>query len=290
MKSCAEISRLESCLLGGLLGDAWGGGFEGLPVASAVEFPARPLISDDTQLVLATCEAILEHDGQVIPEAVAARFRAWFISGRLSGLGSSTLKALRDLAAGAHWALAGARGESAAGNGAAMRVAPLAFFLDPARDEERRLLRDIARITHHHDEAYIGSLAMVMAIRQGARSTGLPADLLARVAHELPDSGVRDRLRAVQELPIEEVAQLGTSGYVVDSVPLALRIAAQPGISCDGAIRCAIRCGGDTDTIASMAAQILGAAGVGPPQSLLDAVPGVSEARETIVGLARLVR
>lgn len=284
------FARLESCLLGGLLGDAWGGGFEGLPATSTAEFPARPSISDDTQLVLATCEALLERDGRVDPETIAARFCEWYTSGRLTGLGSSTLKAMRDLAAGAHWALAGARGDFAAGNGAAMRVAPLAFFLDSARDEERRILRDVARITHHHDEAYIGSLAMVMAIRLGARSAGLPTDLLARVAHELPDSGVRDRLRAVQELPIEEAAQWGTSGYVVDSVPLALRIAAQPGISCEAAIRCAIRCGGDTDTIASMAAQVLGAAGVGPPQGLLDAVQGVSEARETIAGLARLVR
>src|SRR5262245_24138963 len=65
------------------------------------------------------------------------------------GLGSSTLKALRDLSAGAHWALAGARGEYAAGAGAAMRIAPLAFLLDPASADDRVLIRDVARITHH---------------------------------------------------------------------------------------------------------------------------------------------
>ena len=83
--------------------------------------------------------------------------RCWFGDGKVTGLGSSTLKALRDLQAGAHWALSGARGEYAAGNGAAMRAAPLAFFLDPAVDADRTRLRDIARITHHHDEAYVGS-------------------------------------------------------------------------------------------------------------------------------------
>jgi hypothetical protein len=40
--------------------------------------------------------------------------------GKLTGLGASTLKALRDLQVGAHWALSGWSGEYAAGNGAAM--------------------------------------------------------------------------------------------------------------------------------------------------------------------------
>ena len=59
----------------------------------------------------------------------------------MRSLGSSTLKALRDLAAGAHWELAGARGEYAAGTGAAMRIAPLAFLLEPGSAADRVIVR-----------------------------------------------------------------------------------------------------------------------------------------------------
>ena len=51
-----------------------------------------------------------------------------------------------------------------------MRIAPLAFFCDPSDETARRTIRDVARITHHHEEAYVGALAVVVAIR--AVSTG----------------------------------------------------------------------------------------------------------------------
>jgi ADP-ribosyl-[dinitrogen reductase] hydrolase len=111
--------RIIGSLLAGAIGDALGGVTERSGLA----------ISDDTQLTLATCEAIIEAKG-VDPERIAGSFLRWYRAGAISGIGSSTLEALRDLDAGGHWALCGARGERAAGNGAAMRIAPLAFLLD----------------------------------------------------------------------------------------------------------------------------------------------------------------
>jgi ADP-ribosylglycohydrolase len=103
-------------------------------------------------LTLPTSEAITSTRA-VDPEAIAAAMLRWYRRGQLSGLGSSTLKALRDLDAGIHWALAGQLGERAAGNGGAMRIAPLAFMLDASLPESRRTIRDVCRITHHSDEA-----------------------------------------------------------------------------------------------------------------------------------------
>ena len=165
MSSSDPATGLELCLLAGLLGDAWGGAYEGQSAPAGTAFPRIAVVSDDTQLIMATCEALIESGGRVEPEIIASRFREWFTSGRFTGLGSSTLKALRDLSAGAHWALSGARGEFAAGAGAAMRAAPLAFFLDPRLDQDRQAIRDVSRITHHSDEAYAGALAMVLAVR-----------------------------------------------------------------------------------------------------------------------------
>ncbi|HXA00297.1 MAG TPA: ADP-ribosylglycohydrolase family protein [Candidatus Dormibacteraeota bacterium] len=257
-----QKNQVLGCILGGALGDAWGRPCEGSPSHVAFEVPSRSSVSDDTQLTLATCESIIENRG-VYAERVASCFAAWFTAGRINGMGASTLKALRDLAAGVHWALAGSRGEYSAGNGAAMRIAPLAFFLDPANPADRTVIRDVCRITHHNDEAYIGALAVVVAIRAGCVGTwSREKNFLAVVAESLPDSAVRDRIKDLLPLkghPSELASKFGSSGWVVDTVPLALYCAqfiAERSIST--VIAQAIETGGDTDTIASITGQIAG--------------------------------
>ncbi len=290
MTSDQHHSRVECCLLSGLLGDAWGGAYEGQRGPLDPHFPRIPVISDDTQLSIATCEAIVQRRGLVDAAEIASRFRAWFESGRLTGLGSSTLKAVRDLSAGAHWALAGARGEFAAGAGAAMRAAPLAFFLDPSSEADRLVIRDVCRITHHSDEAYAGCLAVICAVRTCQKLGSVPESLLLTVAEQLPDTAVRDRTLELRQMGLAQAAALGSSGYVVDAVPLALRVATAHPTSVTEAIRSAISVGGDTDTIAAMAAQIVGASGVEPPHDLLSRIPDTPDACDVFAKTAALLR
>jgi len=254
--------RVLGCLLGGALGDAWGGPWEGKPGPVQFVVPTRPMLSDDTELTLATCESIID-ECLVEPESLARHFVRWFNARRIHGVGSSTLKALRDLSAGTHWALAGARGEYAAGNGAAMRIAPLAFLLDPNDPRQRTIIRDACRITHHSDEAYVGALAVIFAIRAVFTQEWTPQrSFLSCVVRCLPDSAVRDRMLQLMplELPIEEVGhRFGTTGYVVDTVPFALycaqRIVEHP---LDVTLARTISAGGDTDTTASITGQLAG--------------------------------
>jgi ADP-ribosylglycohydrolase len=263
-KQAQRRGQILGCILGGALGDAWGGPWEGNTGPITFQVPTRPSVSDDTQLTLATCEAIIEGGG-VKPEILASHFAKWFAAGRISGIGASTLKAMRDLVAGVHWALAGSRGEYSAGNGAAMRIAPVAFLLDPARSDDRMVIRDVCRITHYSEEAYVGALAVVVAIRLIlAGSWSRASSLLAQVAKFLPDSVVRDRIREFIPLnipPSQVAARFGASGWVVDSVPLALYcsqfVEEQP---LSAVLTQAIEAGGDTDTIASIAGQIAGTA------------------------------
>ena len=256
--------RISGCIVGGAIGDAMGGPHENKPA------PVNPYsggawhLSDDTQLTLATCEAI-QQCGAVDPSSIAATFLRWFEADRISGIGGSTYHALNGLAAGAHWALAGRKGEMSAGNGAAMRIAPLAFFCDPASPADRVIIRDVCRITHHNDEAYCGALAVVLAIQVCLSDRDLPDNALThRVAEELPDTRVRDQLQAVSELdPRTEIPvvaeRFGNSGYVVHTVPLALFAAQQCSFtSFEDIIAGVISAGGDTDTNASVAGQIVG--------------------------------
>ena len=247
-----STDAILGCLVGGAIGDALGAAAEGRraipPFAELVRGPWS--VTDDTQLMLATCEAITA-TRTVDPEIIAASMLRWYHRGQVTRIGSSTLKALRDLDAGIHWALAGQQGERAAGNGAAMRIAPLAFLLDASLPVSRQTIRDVCRITHHSDEAYAGALAVIFEIQ------GLPLS-------QLPDTNVRDRILEFEALAdsttiAEAATRFGSSGYVVESVPLAIFAARQAvKLGFASMLEQVISVGGDTDSNASIAGQLVG--------------------------------
>jgi ADP-ribosyl-[dinitrogen reductase] hydrolase len=251
--------RIKGCLICGAIGDSIGGRYEGTDSNKNIDFHFEWSISDDTQLTLATCEAIY-NSKKVLPEKVAARFLDWYNRRMLTGLGSSTLKALRELQVGGHWALVGRSGEYAAGNGAAMRIAPLAF----KKSIDRLTIKDICNITHKNDEAYTGALAIYYSIINAINGnwTG-NLDLIDLVLPELSDTRVKDRLIELSQLSDLSIIQIGEkykpTGYVVDSVPISIFAAQKIGShDFETVITELIKIGGDTDTTCSMTGQIVG--------------------------------
>lgn len=282
--------RIAGCLLGGALGDSIGSHFEDSAAFKDFALPSNLRVTDDTQLTIATCESIVKTRA-VSPESIAKNFVRWFRERRISGIGSSTLKALIELDAGGHWAMVGATGERSAGNGAAMRIAPIAFFLDPDVDANRQTIRDICRITHRNDEAYIGALAVLRSIRYAVDGGELNADVFTYLIDSLPDSNVRDRLIIIRDSSLTVdgyVTRFGATGYVADSVPLAI-LAAIEGSNIMDSIKQLVQCGGDTDTIASTFGQIFGAAhgDESLPLDTINVIDAVKMVRETASNLSR---
>lgn len=251
--------------LAGAAGDAIGAPFEGQKSVT-FSLPEPPWhITDDTLLTLATCRAI-GRAGGIAPEAIADEFVSEYRRGGLRGVGSSTLRALRDLAAGQHWALAGARGEFSAGNGPAMRAAPLAFLGDAIDASFQRTIKDVASITHRNDEAAAGALCVVLALQMTAKLPSITREELLKILTDhLPDTALSDSLNNLRALPadaeVPAAAEVtGTTGRTAESVALAVFIGSSPRTIAQ-AIEDAVSVGNDTDTIASIAAQLRAAAG-----------------------------
>jgi ADP-ribosyl-[dinitrogen reductase] hydrolase len=176
-----------------------------------------------------------------------------------------------------------------------MRIAPLAFLLNPTDPQDRTTIRDVCRITHHSDEAYGGALAVMLAIRSVlSRTWSRDRNFLAASVDSLPDSAVREWIKELLplKLPASGVARNGATGHVVDTVPLALYCAQLIDLEpFPTVIARTISAGGDTHTTASIAVQlawtVVGSAGI--PHDLLAEVSGVDELRAIAEDFAELV-
>lgn len=257
--------RFAGCIIGGAIGDALGSGYENKLEEKDDTFyffekPKKQLptwqITDDTQLTIATIEAIIE-DKEVQPETLVKQFLKYYKQRKLIGLGSSTLKSLEELNFGGHWSQVGRRGEYAGGNGAAMRIAAIAF----KEEIKDRRLRDICIITHNNDEAYVGAKSVVIAIREILKGnwTG-ETNLLELLIEQIPDTRVRDRLIEIKDMEnLSEIGEKGNDGYVVNSIPLAIAAANKvKELGLGRMYKELIKIGGDTDTNCSIAGQIAG--------------------------------
>jgi len=276
--------------LGGAIGDAWGNSYE---LESVVDYSKTYFwgeilkehenrewhITDDTQLTLATCEALCTVPYS--PENLSKLFLIYYKTKKLSGVGASTLKALKDLEVGIHWSFSGRTGEYSAGNGVAMRIAPFAFFPSISRED----IYNASKITHRNDEAYTGALSVFIAIRSVIKKEwNGENNLLEIIINQIPDTKVRDRLIEINNLPesatINDVSKFGNNGYVVNSVPLAIYSAAQIlKIGMTKMFQELIKAGGDTDTNCSIAGQIAGTLlGIDNiPKALINKVRGMKE-------------
>ena len=259
--------QFEACIICGAIGDAWGSSYENevLIDDSEIYYLAKKniklrncLITDDTQLTLATCEILSKEDFE--PEKLINNFIKYYRSNKLNGIGASTLKAILDKEAGIHWSQAGRIGEFAAGNGGAMRIAPFAFFSNITRKN----IFDACRITHRNDEAFAGALAVYLSIKAilNLEWNGFN-NLFDIIIPELPDTNLRDRLIEINNYnsisTISEIAKFGNNGYVVNSVPFAIYCSTKIfDLGLEKMFQEIINSGGDTDTNASIAGQIAG--------------------------------
>ncbi len=196
------------------------------------------------------------------------------------GYGPGAVVMLRAIREGLPWPIAAAAafdGQGSAGNGAAMRAAPLgAWHADSLAHAAAQGAR-AAEVTHAHADGIAGGVAVSVAAAAAAagRLGGHRPDLLGVVLAHTPDGRVRDGLQAARRIAgAQEVAyELGCGARAMahDTVPFALWVAARHLDDYPAAIAACVSAGGDVDTTCAIAGGVV-AAGTGlsgiPPEWL----------------------
>ena len=235
--------------------------------------------TDDTSMALCLADALLECDGEIVPDVIGRNILGWaerfdaFNKNVLGPTSKIALKAIRDGKPVAELENNGVT------NGAAMRVSPLGCLL-PARDLDA-FIDDVALAsspTHKSDLAIAGAVVVAWAVSraidggkwseivdalpaiarhaQQKRITTFSASLSARLELALKIVRNADGIESACE-QLYQVVGAGTS--TIESVPCAI---AMVELAQTDPNRCAILCanlGGDTDTIGAMATAICGA-------------------------------
>jgi ADP-ribosylglycohydrolase len=263
--------RLVGTLLGVALGDALGLPCEGMS-ARAIErrfgrverfrlLGSTGFVSDDTEQSALVAQSLLRGAGD--PLRVAAAFRrslvGWFF--RLPfGIGLATVRACLRACVGLR-----RTGVRSAGNGAAMRAAIVGTFLRDAGVRQAQG-RALAEVTHTDPRAVEGALfvaEVASAASSGSADSRLAIfDEAARVVVEPSLLAALGKARSLAErgaATAEAAAGLGTTGFVIHTVPFAAFVFLRRGGEPLDAIAEAISAGGDTDTIAAIVGGWVGA-------------------------------
>ena len=296
MPSEPLLDRARGALLGTFVGDALGMPFEGQHgrlVPPRLEMLdarlGRGTYTDDTQMMIALAESLIRCE--VVDEGDLARaFQAAYDPRR--GYGAGTRRVIElwrqgvpvDEAAGRLFA-----GRGSLGNGAAMRVAPVAVrFFDDAVVLDVQARRS-ARVTHAHAVGVDGAAVQAAAIAAALRGDDPLAAARARAGTEelrAPLEGAL-KLAGPGHEPHDLAHALGSSSAAHESVPAAICSAAQAA-DFEAAVTAAIRLGGDTDTIGAMCGAIAGArfSAGSIPARWVDALERGERGREHVESLA----
>lgn len=239
--------------------------------------------SDDTAMASVLVEHLAAH-GTVERDLLATAFARRFEREPDRGYGAVAHWILARIAQGEDWRTVTRtpyQGTGSMGNGAAMRVAPVAAWFADDEREAARAAAASAEVTHAHPEGIAGAVAVAAASVFAWRARRDPAkakakEMLGFVAAQTPDGrvreGLREAARRTDATPADAAKALGDGSDVTapDTVPYAVWCAATALGSYEDAMwRCASGLtseGADRDTVLAIVGGVValavGAAGI----------------------------
>jgi ADP-ribosylglycohydrolase len=287
----ALLDRFSGCLLGGAVGDALGRGVEGRSPGGRWIDEYQPwhgwrsgpkgTITDDTQFTMWLSQSMIAN-GAIDPQDLVQRFTAEHIR----GIGQATSEFVRNVKVlGKRWYESGV---VSAGNGVAMRSAPVGLFY---REDVKalKLASILQAVVTHNDAMAIASgiltahaIALLLTMQSSdlsslvarqslchrladvicgmelnatyqTRNTGEPATLEKRFRQDLP------QWLEENPDPIEVNQRYWSGGYVLESLPHAFYCFLRSPDDLHQTLLQAVNSSRDSDTVAAIAGNLSGA-------------------------------
>lgn len=293
-----KYQRILGALYGQSLGDAMGMPSELWPRArvkahfgwidsfldgpvenSAACYFKRGEFTDDTSMALCLADALIECEGEIVPDVIGRHILAWaegFDAFNKNVLGPTSKIALNAIRDGKPVSSLENNGVT---NGAAMRVSPLGCMLPSTHvDNFIDAVALASSPTHKSDLAIAGAVVVAWAISRAIegeswKNIALALPSIARHAQEKRITTFNASLALRIELALKTVREahgvesaseqlyqlIGAGTSTLESVACAI---AMVELAETDPNRCAVLCanlGGDTDTIGAMATAICGA-------------------------------
>lgn len=276
------MDDLENRILGGLygllVGDAVGVPYEfrapdELPALELIELPPPPGFvrtharapkgawSDDGAQALCLLASLLDR-GSLDLADFGARLVAWLDSGSMAvdgvvfDVGNQTRVALSAIRSGVPAERSGPAKESDNGNGALMRVLPLALWHTGHDDELIRAAAEQSLPTHGHPRAHVCCALYCLWARATLRGLDDPWSYATRTLRSYAASNAAWSHELEHHVRPDAPAGGSGSGYVVDCLHSARLATLEPTFL--RVVQRAIALGNDTDTTAAVAAGIAG--------------------------------
>jgi ADP-ribosyl-[dinitrogen reductase] hydrolase len=267
-ETLARRDRAVGALVGLAVGDALG---------TTLEFSAKPQFADlteivgggpfrlapgdwtdDTAMALALADS-LQHEPALEPGDLMSRFLTWYRDGRYSCTGTcfdigSTVRAALERFEQTGQPIAGSTDRFAAGNGALMRLAPVAIRHWSAPEECARIAALQTSTTHSAPEAISASVLFASMLAEAI--AGQPRFVVLRARHGVFAGGVEAIAKGTWRS--KHRTAIRGSGYCVAALEAAIWAVART-TSFRSAVLTAANLGEDADTTAAIAGQLAGA-------------------------------
>jgi ADP-ribosyl-[dinitrogen reductase] hydrolase len=276
-------SRFVGAMVGFAIGDALGmptqflsrdeiRNYYGNPVTTftpahkghASDFLPQGSFTDDTQMMLATAECLVEC-GRMEPARQAETLLSWYTSTtpHRTPMRANEL-ACKHLASGKGWHKSGV---FSAGCGAAIRMPPIGLLYFRNTDALVKAALDDCMITHTDPHARASSVAVAYLIARLVQSSEntLPGDQVLEVADRTSriDADMAALLRWVTQIvhlpPEEALFEIGTSSDALEAVPAAIYCFLKHPRQYAEAVLTAVNAGDASDSISALTGSFVGA-------------------------------
>jgi len=275
-----DLDCIHGCLAGGALGDALGLPYEGLSSKRGFRLLGEPfpnrfffgygLVSDDTEHLCLTAISLISSQGQVnrFRNELASCLKIWFLC-MPPATGIATAKACMRLLLGVNPKNSGVW---SAGNGPAMRAAVIGCSVEDV--ELVRSLTQVSSVLTHRDQrasdgAFLIALAANWCRFHPASDSKSFFDFIEKCGAVPADESFAQKFFLLSQslesgVDTKDFAAAigmsnGVTGFVVPTVLVALHAWLSNMNSFSDVVLACIRCGGDTDTVASIAGSLSGA-------------------------------